>query len=178
MMEQKAIAVFGGREALPGEYEEALKLGRLLAASGFAVMNGGYSGIMEAVSRGAMEAGGAAIGVTVEIFRDLPPNAFLTREIRTRHFFERLEILTAKACGFIVLRGGMGTLTEVSLVWNLLQTRTMEAKPMILVGDYWKPIFETLARHLMVSESDLQLMAIVPTVEAAVEHLHQELLRT
>ncbi len=171
--DHKIIAVFGGRHPVAGdpEYAAALRLGSLLTSATYAVMSGGYSGIMEAVSRGASEAGGTAIGVTMEIFGDLPPNRFLTREIRTRDFFGRLEILAAKAAGFIALRGGMGTLTEVSLIWNMLQTRTIDKKPMILVGNFWRPLLRSLAEHLVISASDLNLLNYVDNVDEAVDFL-------
>jgi len=170
---RKAIAVFGGRHPVVGdpEYTEAIKLGSLLIAADYDVMSGGYSGVMEAVSRGAVQAGGTAIGVTMEIFGNLPPNPFLTREIRSRDFFERLKILAAEASGFVGLRGGMGTLTEVSLVWNMLQTQTLGNKPMILVGGFWKPLLRSVANHLVISPEDLDLLHYVESAEEAVAQL-------
>jgi uncharacterized protein (TIGR00730 family) len=166
----KTVAVFGGRHPVAGdsEYAEAFRLGELLTSAGYAVMNGGYSGVMEAVSHGAVTAGGTAIGVTMEIFGSLPPNPFLTREIRARNFFERLEILTANASGFIALRGGMGTLTEVSLIWNMLQTRTMANKPMILVGGFWKSLLQSVADHLVIAPEELNLLHYAAGAEDAV----------
>lgn len=171
--DQKAITIFGGRHAMPGdrEYAEALQLGSLLARANYAVMSGGYSGVMEAVSRGASEAGGTSIGVTMEIFGDLPPNPYLTREIRARNFFERLEILTAHASGFIAMRGGMGTLTEISLIWNMLQTRTMPPKPMILVGKFWKSLLSSIAERLVITPGELELFCYVDSAHDAVAHL-------
>ncbi len=169
-MHTKTISVFGGRHPRPGdkEYAQAVSLGSLLAANGYQVMSGGYSGVMEAVSRGAFEAGGTTIGVTMEIFGDLPPNRFLTREIRTHDFFERLTVLTSEADGFIALRGGMGTLTEIGLIWNMLQTDTMRRKPMILIGDFWRPLLQALASHLVISSGDLNLLQIARTADDAV----------
>ncbi len=169
-MHRKTISVFGGRHPRPGdeEYRQAVSLGSLLAAGGYDVMSGGYSGVMEAVSRGATEAGGSSIGVTMEIFGSLAPNRFLTREIRTRDFFERLNVLTSKADGFVALRGGMGTLTEVGLIWNMLQTNTMHGKPMILIGGFWKPLLQAVSSNLVVSSSDLNLLHFAGTVEEAV----------
>jgi uncharacterized protein (TIGR00730 family) len=170
---RRKIAVFGGRHPVAGdsEYREALKLGSLLAEADYAVMSGGYSGVMEAVSRGALQAGGIAIGVTMEIFGSLPPNPYLTQEIRARNFFERLEILASNASGFIAMRGGMGTLTEISLIWNMLQTKTMTAKPMILVGKFWRPLLESVAVHLVISPEELDLFQYVDDAGEAVARL-------
>jgi len=172
-MGRKIISVFGGRHPVPGdqEYEEAVRLGSLLAARGFEVMSGGYSGAMEAVSRGALQAGGTAIGVTMEVFGSLPPNRFLTREIRSRDFFERLEILALKADGFIALRGGMGTLTEVGLIWNMLQTKTMPHKPMILLGECWRPMLQAVSEHLVISRKDLDLLHFAHSADEALDLL-------
>ena len=169
-MNGKTISVFGGRHPRPGdrEYAQAVSLGSLLAAGGYQVMSGGYSGVMEAVSRGAREAGGTSIGVTMEIFGNLPPNPYLTREIRTRDFFERLAVLTSKADGFIALRGGMGTLTEIGLIWNMLQTNTTRPKPVILIGDFWVPLLQGLSGHLVISPKDLGLLHHAPSPDAAV----------
>ena len=167
---QKRITVFGGRHPVEGdlEYQEAVRLGTLLAAANYAVMSGGYCGVMEAVSRGVREAGGTAIGVTMEIFGNLPPNPFLTREIRTSNFFEHLNVLTSSASGFVALRGGMGTLTEISLIWNMLQTRTMEIKPLVLLGRFWRPMLQSIAGHLVVSQAELNLLHYVDTPDEAV----------
>ncbi len=170
---QKAVTVFGGRHPVAGdpEYREAYELGSLLAGAKYTVMSGGYSGVMEAVSRGAREAGGTAIGVTMEIFGGLPPNPFLTREIRARNFFERLEILTDHADGFIAMRGGMGTLTEISLIWNMLQTKTMPPKPMILVGRFWRALLRSISEILVISSGELDLFCYVDSPREAVARL-------
>jgi uncharacterized protein (TIGR00730 family) len=169
----EVIAVFGGRHPVEGdrEYSEAVRLGTMLANAGHTVMSGGYSGIMEAVSRGASEAGGTAIGVTMDIFGGLPPNRYLTREMRTRNFFERLDKLISSASAFLVLRGGMGTLTEISLIWNMLQTRTMPPKPVILIGDFWRPLLETVASRLVISASELDLFQYAADVDDAFTRL-------
>jgi uncharacterized protein (TIGR00730 family) len=170
---RKSVAVFGGRHPKSGdaEYEEALRLGALLAAANIDVISGGYSGVMEAVSRGAIEAGGKATGVTMEIFGSLPPNPFLTREIRTRDFFERLEVLATKPSGFIAVRGGMGTLTEMCLIWNMIQTGTAGDKPLILMGSFWRPLLTSIAGQLEVSERDLDLLHMVDNADEAIECL-------
>ena len=83
-VKQRTIAVFGSSEPREGEpsYEQARLLGRLLAQRGYAVINGGYGGVMEAVSRGASEAGGLAIGVACDVFAGRRPNRYLGRVIR------------------------------------------------------------------------------------------------
>ncbi len=142
------ISVFGS--ALPEEgseaYAEAREVGRLLAREGFEVMTGGYGGVMEAASRGAMEAGGRSIGVTVSSF-DRKPNAYLSEEIRTNSLFERLEILLSRPTGYIALSGGSGTLAEVALAWELGNKswmRTQQQKPLVLLGQWWIPLMKMI----------------------------------
>jgi uncharacterized protein (TIGR00730 family) len=163
------IAVFGGRHPIPWdpEYSDAFRLGSLLARAGYEVISGGYSGVMEAVSRGALHSGGTAIGVTMEIFGSLSPNPYLTREIRARDFFERLEIITRTARAFVAVRGGMGTLTEISLVWNMIQTKTIGNRALILLGGFWKPMLRTIAGHLVISQNDFGLLQFADTVDDA-----------
>lgn len=172
---RRTVSVFGGRHPAAGddEYQKAFKLGSLLAIAGYSVMSGGYSGAMEAVSRGAIEAGGIAIGVTMEIFGNLSPNKYLTREIRSRDFFERLKVLTNGADGFIAIRGGMGTLTEVGLIWNMLQTGTLGRKPLILVGQFWRELLRAVSDHLVISRRDLELPLYVDSAEDAVTQLQR-----
>ena len=81
------ISVFGGSQPKEEDaaYAEAMELGRLLAQRGHTVLTGGYIGVMEAVSRGACEAGGHVIGVTcedIEAWRPIKANSWVMEEIR------------------------------------------------------------------------------------------------
>ena len=90
------ITVFGGSQPREGDsaYNEAMELGRLLAQRGHTVLTGGYIGTMEAVSRGASEAGGHVIGVTcedIENWRKVAPNRWVKEERRWKTLLERLQ---------------------------------------------------------------------------------------
>ena len=128
----KTIAVFGSsrRDEDSEHYREAYDLGRVLARAGYAVLSGGYNGSMGAVSRGADEAGGRVIGITCAVFDPLPPNAWLTEEIKAPTMLDRLAIMLDRSDGFVAVRGGIGTLSEVTLAWSLLQTRSQTGKPL------------------------------------------------
>lgn len=166
---KRRITVFGGSRcnAESAEYQEALKLGRLLVEADFEVCSGGYAGIMEAVSLGAHEAEGHVIGITMTQFAGAP-NAYLKKILPTRDFYSRLEKLITESDGYIALRGGMGTVTEISLVWNKLTTRVMPAKPLILLGDCWVNVIDSLRQQLVVSETDLSHLSFATTAEEAV----------
>lgn len=118
-LSRKIISVFGSSTAQPDTqlYQDALALGRLLAQAGFTVMNGGYFGTMEAVSRGAKEAGGYVIGITLSLFDPgspvCQPTLWLDEEIKKRAYSSRLEYLIVQSDGCIGLEGSIGTLSEV-----------------------------------------------------------------
>src|SRR5438105_13136224 len=120
----RAITIFGGSRVVAGsaEYAAAQKLGGALAARGFEVVTGGYNGVMEAVSRGAKEAGGHVIGVTVEViatnFQRLP-NEYVDQEVKTTALLERIDKMIELGAAYVVLPGGAGTLAELGIVWNL-----------------------------------------------------------
>ena len=142
------ITVFGGSQPKENEapYAEAYELGKLLALAGHTVLTGGYIGTMEAVSRGANEAGGHVIGVTcddIERWRDVKPNAWVQEERRFATLQERLNELVLACDAAIALPGGPGTLTEIALTWNLMIVASIPSKPLILTGAGWKSVMES-----------------------------------
>lgn len=141
------ITVFGGAQPKEGTaaYEEALTLGKLLAERGHTVLTGGYMGTMEAVSRGAHEAGGYVIGVTcedIEAWRPIKANAWVKEERRKKTLIERLQALIEGCDAAIALPGGAGTLTEITLMWNLMLIKSISPKPLLLVGSGWQSTFD------------------------------------
>jgi uncharacterized protein (TIGR00730 family) len=122
------IAVFGSSLVHPdsAEYQEARVLGRRLAEAGFEVWNGGYLGVMSAVSQGAKEAGGRSVGITVRAWDAFHPgNAWLSHKVAAEDLHERLRHLMDVDAA-IALYGGIGTLTEVSLFWSIAQLQRLE----------------------------------------------------
>ena len=144
---QPIVAVFGSstvRESEPG-WREAHELGGELARRGVATMTGGYGGAMAAASRGASEAGGHVIGVTVDLFeRRGPVNAWVRERVHTPDLFERLRHIVLSADGFVAAAGSIGTLTEVFLAWTLVSVEGREPAPIVLMGSHWR---EWLAVH-------------------------------
>ena len=141
------ISVFGGSQPKEGSpaYQEAYELGKLLAEAGHTVLTGGYIGAMEAVSRGAAEAGGHVIGVTcaeIERWRPVKANGWVKEEWRRETLMERLQALVERCDAAIALPGGPGTLTEIALTWNLIIVHAMPPKLLILVGEGWKVVFD------------------------------------
>jgi uncharacterized protein (TIGR00730 family) len=166
-MGARRVTVFGSSRVTPDEpaYHEALRLGRLLARAGFIVCSGGYAGAMEAVSRGAAEAGGAVVGITVKPWASrLQANVWVGEEVVTPHLFERLLRLT-ESDAYVALPGGPGTLGEVALVWNLFQTESVPVRPLILVGPEWRHLVRCFETGLRVEAQDLALLQFAATVE-------------
>jgi uncharacterized protein (TIGR00725 family) len=140
---ERIVTVFGSSRPQEGDadYEEARELGKVIAGSGFAVCSGGYGGVMEAVSRGAKDGGGKAYGITAEFFKS-KVNAWVDVEVRKKTWQERLFTLIEMGDGFVVCKGGTGTLVELAVVWEMLNKSVMEAKPCVVLGEFWQPILE------------------------------------
>jgi uncharacterized protein (TIGR00730 family) len=138
---QPIVAVFGSstvREPEPA-WRDARVLGEELARRGVATMTGGYGGAMAAASRGAHEAGGHVIGVTVDLFeRRGPVNPWVRERVHTPDLFERLRHLVQAADGYVAVAGSIGTLTELFLVWTMVSVEGREPAPIVLMGAQWR----------------------------------------
>jgi uncharacterized protein (TIGR00725 family) len=136
------------------------------------VVSGGFEGVMAAVSQGAREGGGRAIGVTVELLaQSRSPNAWIDQEIRTAALLERIDKLIELGHGYAVLPGGAGTMLELGAVWNLALLGAMHGKPIVVVGLGWQRVLETMVEHLHVLPADLEYLTLAPDAEAAAEIL-------
>jgi uncharacterized protein (TIGR00725 family) len=181
-MVQKIITVFGSSRPEEGasDYEEARALGEALAARGFAVCTGGYGGVMEAVSRGAKERGGKTYGVTAEFFTR-NANAWVDVEVRKKTWAERLFALIEMGDGFVVCKGGTGTLVELAVVWEMLNKSVMRDKPVAVLGDFWQPILERVREVEqgpgagVWGEANGQLVHSAANAEEAAEYLAEKL---
>jgi uncharacterized protein (TIGR00730 family) len=165
------IAVYGSStitEADPS-WTLAYDLGRELARSGAAVMTGGYGGIMAACSKGAREAGGHVVGVTVELFEKRgPANRWVVERIHTPDLFERLRVIVDRADGFIAAPGSIGTLTELFLTWTLLSVDARPVVPLVLLGSHWREYLDAHRRPELVPSRLFAHVQVASTpVEAA-----------
>ena len=171
----KIVTIFGGskcREDSP-EYLEAKELGARLAEAGFTICTGGYLGIMEAASRGAREKGGRVLGIVMNQFKK-EPNRYLTDKVATDHFYDRLQNLITRSVGFVAFKGGMGTVTEISLVWNKLTTGVIGRRPLVLVGDCWEAVVDAWKTNLVVSDSDTSFLDFAADADTAAEIIIQK----
>ena len=172
------ISVFGGSQPLEDSaaYAEARELGRLLAEGGHTVLTGGYIGTMEAVSRGAAEAGGHVIGVTcvqIETWRGVGANKWVKDEWKKETLLERLDALIQGCDAALALPGGPGTLTEISLMWNMMIIGALEKRPLILIGEGWHTVFDGLFHELgpYSPSGQRDLLQFAPDGSAAIQML-------
>src|SRR5512143_1809626 len=147
MGQRMRVSVFGGSQPKQGDaaYAEAMELGELLAERGHTVLTGGYIGTMEAVSRGANEAGGHVIGVTceeIEAWRPTRANRWVSEESRKKTLMERLHTLIHESDAALALPGGPGTLAEISVMWNLMIVESLHRRPLILIEGGWQSVFD------------------------------------
>ena len=174
------ITVFGSSHPKPGSpaYAEAYQLGKLLAQAGHVVLTGGYMGTMEAVSRGANEAGGHVVGVTcdeIEGWRPVGVNAWVLEERRFTTLQERMEALIRDCDAALALAGGPGTLAEIALTWNLMIIASIPQKPLILIGGEWRAVFKEMFLSLgeVTPPQQRKLLGFAPDIQAAIKMLEQ-----
>jgi uncharacterized protein (TIGR00725 family) len=167
-----SVAVFGSSMAVPGDalYDEGIRCGRLLAEAGFAVATGGYAGLMEAVSLGAREAEGHAIGITApSVFPErIGGNAHLTHESAAEGLLERIQELADTTVAAIALPGSLGTATELLAAWDLAYVTRFgnaAAKPVVAVGEPWATLVPLLTEALA---TDGSLVTLASDVDEAV----------
>ena len=172
------ITVFGGSQPKAGDasYAEAYELGKLVAEAGHIVLTGGYIGTMEAVSKGAYEAGGHVIGVTcadIETWRSVKPNAWVQEQRHFATLLERLNELVLACDAAIALPGGPGTLTEIALTWNLMIVNSIPPKPLILTGAGWKSVFDCFFDefHTYMPVNQREYILFAPDIQGAVKLL-------
>ena len=172
------VSVFGGSQPQEGSaaYAEAQELGRLLAQRGHTVLTGGYMGTMEAVSMGARQAGGHVIGVTcedIETWRPIKANSWVMEEIRKKTLIERLHTLIHESDAALALPGGAGTLTEITLMWNLMIVESLHRRPLILIGDGWQSVFDQFFKgfHTYMPVQQRGILGFAKDVQTAVSML-------
>jgi uncharacterized protein (TIGR00730 family) len=148
------VTIFGSARAQPGSfgYEETKRAAAVLAAMGCDIVTGGGPGLMQAANEGASTAPDRArsIGIRVELPFEQEVNAFVAQAFRHRTFFTRLHQFVIASDAFIVTPGGVGTLLEMTLIWQLLQVRHLQGTPLILVGPLWPALIEW-ARQAMLA---------------------------
>lgn len=164
----RSVTFFGSARTAEDDpsYQKARNLAsKIVTELHYSVTTGGGPGIMEAANRGAFEAGGNSLGLTIELPREQLTNQYLTDNESFHYFFSRKVCLSFSAEAYIFFPGGFGTLDEFLEILTLVQTAKIPRSPIILVGaSYWSPLEsffkETLLKHGAISEEDLGLYTI------------------
>jgi uncharacterized protein (TIGR00730 family) len=171
-----AVTVFGSARTQPDTptYQLGRDLGAALADAGWAVITGGGPGSMEAVNRGASEAGGVSVGLGIELPFEQRLNDWADLGITFRYFFARKTMFVKYAQAFVCLPGGFGTLDELFEALTLVQTKKVNQFPVILLGrTYWSGLLDWLRSAPLesgtVGEIDLDLVHVVDDVTEVVE---------
>ena len=170
-----AVCVFGSARTAEQHpnYATAVRIGDRLAREQFTVITGGGPGIMEAANRGAAEAGGASVGLGIELPFEQGINPWVTLGINFRYFFARKTMFVKYAQGFIVMPGGFGTFDELFEALTLVQTHKVTSFPVVLFGSaYWQGLLDWLSQSVLgegcISARDLDLIHVTDDVDEAV----------
>lgn len=173
----KSVTFFGSARLLESTpyYEKAQSLGkRIVMDLNYTVLTGGGPGLMEAANRGAYEAGGESIGLTIKLPEEQITNKYLSNHLDLHYFFSRKVCLSFSAEAYVFLPGGFGTLDEFFEILTLVQTHKIEKIPLILFGvDFWNSIDSIIKEKLLplgvIDQSDLSLYTITDNEEEIID---------
>ena len=168
----KTITVFGSSQPVETDeqYKLAYQLGSLLAKNGFNVCTGGFFGIMEAVSKGAVNKGAEAIGIIVDHWGGAA-NKFVTKEVKCSTLFERISKLIETGDGYVILQGGTGTLLELAAVWELSNKGLMDHKPIACHSSMWEEIVCVMNDQMKLEGRDAGMVKSFNTLKEIVSYL-------
>jgi uncharacterized protein (TIGR00730 family) len=173
------VTVFGSARCSEGHpyYTLAREVGRRLATQGFTVMTGGGPGLMEAVNRGARDAGGPSVGCNIKLPAEQQPNPYLDRSVTCEYFFVRKVLLFKYSYAFVALPGGIGTMDEVFEALTLIQTRKIENFPVVLIGTtFWRPLLDLLdqlVKERTIDAADLKLLLVTDDLDKVQTHIER-----
>ncbi len=187
--ERYRVTIFGSARAQPGSraYEETKRVAAALAEMGCDIITGGGPGLMQAANEGAASVGQSersrSVGIRIHLPFEQGVNPFVAEMYEHKSFFSRLHHFVLASDAFVVAPGGVGTLLELTLVWQLLQVRHMHGTPLILVGKMWPGLIEWARTHLLNSEQqlanpeDLDIPKCVESGDAAISLIREHVAR-
>ncbi len=174
-MKIKNIAFLGYADAkeTDQEYLDAKETAKLFAQNGYTIIDGGGPGIMKAATEGAHEGGGRAIGITYypeskeANFEGRDPENKFDDEIITDTYIERTLRMMSMSDVYIIFNGGTGTISEFGMAWGLARIHFGHHRPLILFGDFWHEIIESIGKNMLLRPEELQVYHIVTTPQEA-----------
>ena len=170
----KTITVFGSSQVKEGspDYQAAEQVGRGLAEAGYAVMSGGYLGVMEAVSKGAKTAGGHVIGVTTDqigLQFNVSPNPYLDEVINFADLRDRLHYMVQHGDGYLAMPGGIGTLHEIAETWELMRIGGIPHRPFVCFGPMWSEFIGKLQDSAYLGDGYHGMIALTCSIAGALD---------
>jgi uncharacterized protein (TIGR00730 family) len=186
--ERYRVTIFGSARAQPGTYvyDEVKRLAAVLAEMGCDIITGGGPGLMQAANEGASAAGAPerdhSVGIRVDLPFEQEVNPFVEQAFEHRTFFTRLHHFVLTSDAFVVTPGGIGTVLELMMIWQLLQVRHVADTPLILVGKMWAELVDWARRHLLTSQplanpEDLTIPRCVNTADEAIALIREDFAR-
>jgi len=157
-------------------YELCRETAACLTRHGFTVITGGGPGLMEAANRGASEAGGASVGLSIDLPREQRVNPYVNRRLDFHYFFARKLMFVRYARAFVIFPGGFGTMDELFESITLIQTERIEHFPTILVdSEHWAPLLRWIDAELddrdLIDRADMRLLTTADTPEEVCNHV-------
>jgi uncharacterized protein (TIGR00730 family) len=180
------VTIFGSARIQPNEqvYVDVKRLAADLTRMGCGIVTGGGPGLMQAANEGASEVDGKdskhSVGIRIDLPFEQAVNPFVGQMFQHRTFFSRLHQFVLMSEAFIVVPGGIGTVLELMMIWQLLQVRKLYGTPLVLLGPMWKDLVAWTHQHMlvpgseMVSPLDLEIPQCVNTVEEAIEIVRKD----
>lgn len=178
--ERYRITIFGSARAKPGTapYDSVRSLACGLSEMGCDIITGGGPGLMQAANEGAVMCGLTAkdqsVGIRVSLDFEQETNPFARQVYTHRTFFSRLHHFVWISDAFVVVPGGIGTMLELSMIWQLLQVRKLYDTPLILMGGMWKEFVQWAEKNMISSEinfadpKEIEIPRCVASVDEAV----------
>ena len=177
-----AVSIFGSARTQPGDpyYKDAEELAAKLAKKGFAVITGGGPGIMEAGNVGAFKVGGQSVGLNIQLPFEQKLNPYTTESLDFDFFFSRKVMLAFASEAYVYFPGGFGTMDEFFELVTLIQTKKIEAIPIVLYGkEFWQPLIDFFQKKMLkeyktISKEDMEIFHLVDSVDEAVKYILKE----
>lgn len=171
------VSIFGSARAKPGSYvyDEVKRIAAALGELDCDIITGGGPGLMQAANEGADAGrGGRSVGIRVDLPFEQESNPFVTHAFTHKTFFTRLHHFVLASDAFVVVPGGIGTVLELMMIWQLLQVRHVRNTPLILVGKMWEGLVDWGKEQLLRSElpladaADLDIPKCAATADEAI----------
>ncbi len=185
--ERYRVAIFGSARARPGTfvYDEVKRAAAAFTRMGCDIVTGGGPGLMQAANEGAASVGGSdrSTGIRVDLPFEQEINPFVHHAFEHKTFFSRLHHFVLASDAFVVVPGGIGTVLESLMIWQLLQVRHVTDVPLVFVGAMWEELVSWAAKHMLdprlplASPDDMKIPRCLRDADEAIaliERLHGE----